>query len=189
MCLECGRHLIDMSAKTSSRLIVREATPDDNDALIKLELRSPLVVGDTEEYYHRSPDFFACHRVQSDHRAVLAELDGGIVGVMAGVIQSQQIQGRARRLVYIQRARVAPEHQGKGVAWILANDLFAWSRKHHAEGPYYLIAPGNERSIAFGGRAGRRWPVGLRLTAFDVSRAPGLGPHPVNRISSPMCLR
>jgi GNAT superfamily N-acetyltransferase len=154
-----------------SGLLVREARAGDNDALIDLELRSPLLVGESEEKYDRSPDFFACYRVQGEHRVILAEVDGRTVGVMAGVVQAPVIQGAARRLVYIQRARVLPEFQGQGVAWRLANDLFAWSSALGAEGPYYLIAPGNERSVAFGGRAGRRWPVDVRLLTFDVSDA------------------
>lgn len=150
---------------------IRGASSRDNDALIDLELRSPLVVGNTHEYYDRSPDFFACHRLQGEHRVVLAEVNGRPVGVMAGVIQRPLIQGQARCLVYIQRARIDPEFQGKKVAWNLANELFRWSHKRGAEGPYYLIAPGNERSVAFGGRAGRRWPLHVTLLGFDVSEA------------------
>jgi GNAT superfamily N-acetyltransferase len=126
-------------------------------------------MGATLETFDRRPDFFACHRVQPLHRLILAEADGRVVGVMAGVLQAPLIQGEARRLVYIQRARVDPDHQGKKVAWNLANDLFRWSHERGAEGPYYLILPGNERSISFGGRAGRRWPVEVRLVAYDVS--------------------
>jgi len=166
--------------KKPPSLLVREACRADNDALIDLELRSPLVVAGAEESYDRSPDFFACHRLQGDHRVVLAEMDGRPVGVMAGVIQSPVIQGRARRLLYIQRARVHRDYQGRGVAWVLASDLFTWSRQFGAEGPYYLIAPGNERSVAFGGRAGRRWPVDLRLLAFDVSGIEGARPRKVS---------
>lgn len=165
-----------MCARATQGVLIREATQADNSALIALELRSPVVVGGTEDTFDRSPDFFACQRVQGEHRFVLAEIGGVVVGGMAGVLQSPVIQGQAHRLVYIQRARVDPEHQGKGVAWLLANDLFAWSARRGAEGPYYLIAPSNQRSIAFGGRAGRRWPLDLRLASFDVTDADGPAP-------------
>jgi len=154
-------------------LTVREATPDDNDALITVELQCPLLVGDIEETYDRSPDSFAFHRVQPDPRVVLAELDGRVIGVMAGVVHTPVIQGEPHRLVYIHQARVHPDFHHKGAAWAMASDLFAWSRERGAEGPYYLIAPGNEQSIAFGGRAGRRWPVDLTLLEFDVTDAGG----------------
>ena len=164
----------------ASQISIREALPQDNDALIDLELRSPLVVGDTLETFDRAPDFFACHRVQPQHRVVLAEVDGHVAGVMAGVLQTPQIQGRPKQLVYIQRARVDPEFQGQKVAWNLANELFRWSHDLGAEGPYYLILPGNERSVAFGGRAGRRWPVDVRLIGYDVSQA---GPASADEIT------
>ena len=152
-------------------LTVREATQDDNEALIVLELQSPLLAGDIEETYDRSPDSFAFHRVQPDPRVVLAELNGRVIGMMAGIVHTPVIQGRPRRLVYIHQARVHPNFHHRGVAWAMSSELFAWSRERGAEGPYYLIAPGNERSIAFGGRAGRRWPVDLTLQEIDVSRA------------------
>ena len=79
--------------RTPPGLTVREATAEDNDALISLELESPLLVGDIEETFDRSPAFFACHRVKPDCRIVLAEMEGRAVGVMAGVIQTPVIQG------------------------------------------------------------------------------------------------
>jgi ribosomal protein S18 acetylase RimI-like enzyme len=158
---------------TPPGLIVREATVADNDSLIALELQSPVRIGDVEEFFDRSPDAFANHRVQGEHRVVLGELDGSVVGVMAGVVHEPVIQGQPHRLVYIHRARVHPDFHHRGVAWALSNDLFAWGRERGAEGPYYLIAPENERSIAFGGRAGRRWPVDVTLLDFDVSEAQG----------------
>ena len=160
-------------------LIVREATAEDNDALIALELQSPLLIGHAEESFSRSPDTFACHRVQGEYRIVLGELEGRVVGVMAGVIHTPVIQGRPHRLVYVHRARVHPDFHHRGVAWALASDLFAWAGSRGAEGPYYLIAPGNERSIAFGGRRGRRWPVDVTLLELDVSGAQGRQPEAV----------
>ena len=158
-------------AGTPPGLVVREATAEDNDALIALELQSPLLVGDAEESYDRSPDFFACHRVQGDYRIVLAEMEGRAVGVMAGVIQTPLIQGRPRRLVYIQQARVHSDFQGRRVAWALSNALFAWGAERGTEGPYYLIAPENKPSVTFVGRGGGRWPVDVALLEFDVSEA------------------
>jgi len=157
--------------------MVREAAANDNDALIALELQSAVLIGDAEEFFDRSPDAFASHRLQGECRIVLGELDGALVGVMAGVIHAPVIQGQAHRLVYIQRARVDPAFHHRGVAWALSNDLFAWGRRHGAEGPYYLIAPENERSIAFGGRAGRRWPVDVTLLEVDVVEAQGGHPE------------
>ncbi len=154
-------------------LIVREATEQDNESLIALELQCPLVIGDAEECFDRSPDFFACHRQQAEYRVVLAELEGRLGGVMAGVIQNPVIQGRAHRLAYIQQARVHPDFHGRRLAWNMANDLFAWAGRLGAEGPYYLIAPQNKPSLTFVERGGGRWPNDVTILEFDVSDADG----------------
>jgi ribosomal protein S18 acetylase RimI-like enzyme len=158
---------------TPPGLVVREATVGDNEPLIALELQSPLLVGQVEETFDRSPDFFACHRQQGDYRIVLGEIEGRAIAVMAGVIHAAMIQGRPHRLVYIQQARVHPDFHGRGVAWFLARDLFAWAGERGAEGPYYLISPENERSVEFVERGGGRWPVDVALVGFDVSEAQG----------------
>ena len=168
---------LKQGARTPPGLTVREAALEDNDSLIALELQSPLLIGHVEESFDRSPDFFACHRVQGEYRIVLGELKGRVVGVMAGVIHTPVIQRRPHHLVYIQQARVHPDLHHRGVAWALARDLFAWARERGAERPYYLIAPENERSVAFGGRAGGRWPVDVALLEFDVSEAQGRKPE------------
>ena len=158
---------------TPPRLIVREATAEDNASLIALELESPLLIGDVEETYDRSPDFFACHRVLPDHRIVLAEVAGRVAGAMVGVVHTPVIQGQPQRLVYIRQARVHPDFHGRRVAWLLANDLFAWAAERGSRGPYYLILPENKPSLSFVERGGGRWPVDVTLLELDVARAEG----------------
>ncbi len=160
-------------ARAPAGLVVREAIEQDNESLIALELECPLVIGDAEERFDRSPDFFACHRQQGEYRVVLAELEGRLGGAMAGVIQNPVIQGRAHRLAYIQQARVHPDFHGRRLAWNMANDLFAWAGRLGAEGPYYLIAPENRPSLTFVERGGGRWPTGVTILEFDVSDADG----------------
>ena len=151
---------------------MREATVEDNEPLIALELHTPLRIGHVEESYDRSPDFFASYRLLGDYRVVLGALNGRVVGVMASAIQTPVIQGRPHCLAYIQRGRVHPDFHRRGVALALARDLFAWAGKRGAEGPYYLIAPENQPSLAFVERGGGRWPVDVSLLDFDVSEAP-----------------
>jgi len=150
---------------------VREATAADNEALIALELESPVVSGNVEETADHSPDYFASHGVQAEYRIVLGEVGGRAAGVMAGVMQAPLVQGKRHRLAYIQQARVHPEFLGRRVAWEMANALFAWAAERGGEGPYYLISPENERSLEFVERGGRRWPVDVSLVDIDVSAA------------------
>ena len=109
--------------------------------------------------------------MKGDCRIVLGEVAGRVAGVMVGVVHTPVIQGQPRRLVYIQQARVHPDFHGRGVAWGMANDLFAWAGALGAKGPYYLIAPENEPSLAFVQRGGGRWPVDVTLLELGVSAA------------------
>ena len=63
---------------------MREATPADNDALIDLELRSPLDLGDRTISFDRSPNFFAHQEMQAHGRVLVAEDEGQLVAVVAG---------------------------------------------------------------------------------------------------------
>jgi GNAT superfamily N-acetyltransferase len=147
----------------------------DNDAIVSLELRSALVLGDVEDLFDRSPDALACCRIQDGCRLIVAEVEGRVVGLMAGVVFRPLIQGQRRTLVYIHRARVDPEFRHHGVAMALSGALFSWSAVRGAEGPCYAIAPGNSTSLSFVERGGGRWPSDLALLDIDASQAtPGM---------------
>ncbi len=152
-------------------LTVREARPEDNAALIALELASPLVLGAERAVYDRSPDFFARHRLQGEHRVVVAELDSEIVGVAAAALHTPLVERLPHRLAYISHARVRADAQRRGVAGAFSAALLAWAKEHGAEGAYWFIAPANEGSIAFGGRGGGRWPADVTFRRIDVARA------------------
>lgn len=152
---------------------VREARPEDNAALITIELASPLVLGAERAVYDRSPDFFSRHRLQGEHRVVAAEIGGEIVGVAAAALHTPLIGRRPHRLAYISHARVRADAQRRGVAGAFSAALLAWAKEHGAEGAYWFIAPANEGSIAFGGRGGGRWPADVTFRRIDVSGADG----------------
>jgi hypothetical protein len=154
-----------------AEISVRAATVADNDAIVSLELRSALVLGDVEDLFDRSPDALACCRIQDGCRLIVAEIEGRVVGLMAGVVFRPLIQGQRRTLVYIHRARVDPETRHHGVAMALSGVLFSWSAERGAEGPCYAIAPGNATSLSFVEQGGGRWPSDLALLDIDVSRA------------------
>ena len=155
----------------AAEVSVRAATVADNDAIVSLELRSALVLGDVEDLFDRSPDALACCRIQDGCRVIVAEMEGRVVGLMAGVVFRPLIQGQRRTLVYIHRARVDPEFRHHGVAMALSGALFSWSAERGAEGPCYAIAPGNATSLSFVEQGGGRWPSDLALLDIDVSQA------------------
>src|SRR3972149_1865787 len=141
-------------------LAVRDAGPEDNEALIALELESPLRLGETLLSFDRSPDFFRRHRLQPEHHLVVGEMEGSLVGVTAAAVHDVRIQGHSHRLAYIHHGRVHPSVRRRGVGGALVVEGTRWARERGAEGPYWLIAPTNEVSIAFSGRIGGRWPGG-----------------------------
>lgn len=159
---------------TKGKVTVRTARPADNEAIIALELHSALVLGEAEEVFDRSPDAFACCRVQDGCRVIVGELEGRVVGLLAGVIFRPVVSGRQRTLVYIHRARVDPKYQGRGVGMALSQELFRWCAENGGEGPCYAIAPGNTPSLTFVERGGSRWPRDLSLVEIDVSQAPAV---------------
>lgn len=61
---------------------IRDACPSDNDALIELEMRCPLDLGEAELVMDRRPDFSAQMEVQ-EHPLVLVAEEGKLVGVVA----------------------------------------------------------------------------------------------------------
>src|SRR5579884_722764 len=79
-----------------SEFAIREAGRGDNDALIALERRSPLIAGDLEVRFDRSPDYFAGQRLQERSRLALAETPDGPIGVCASALHTVRLLGKER---------------------------------------------------------------------------------------------
>lgn len=174
-CLPCNaRRGVQCRRMTKGKVTVRTPRPADNEAIIALELRSALVLGEAEEVFDRSPDAFACCRIQDACRIIVGELAGRVVGLLAGVMFRPMLGDGPHSLVYIHRARVDPEYQGRGVGMALSQELFRWCAENGGEGPCYAIAPGNTPSLTFVERGGGRWPRDLSLVEIDVSQAPAV---------------
>ena len=151
---------------------IREARPSDNDALIKLELRCPLDLGNVELVMDRRPDFFAQTQVQEHSLVLVAEEEGKLVGVVAGAWHDVPLLGDTRHLLYVHHERILPSHQGKGLGRALVMELVARTREAGIHSLYWLIVPSNERSMRFAQSAGiQRWPVAGRLCQMDLAAA------------------
>ena len=143
-----------------SDLIIREATPADNDALIDLERRSPLVLGEARLVFDRSPNFLARRELQEHGCMLVAERDGSPTGVMAAAWYETLVGGELVRALYVHHGRVAVEYQRSGVATALARALVErWLG--HVDLVYWYVLPDNQVSLATIYRVSpRRWPVG-----------------------------
>ena len=148
-----------------SDLIIREATPADNDALIDLERRSPLVLGDTRLVFERSPNFFARRELQEHGCILVAERDGSPMGFMAAAWYETLVGGELVRALYVHHGRVAVEYQRSGVATALG--LALRERQFgNVNLVYWYVLPENQASLAAIQRASprhdlspKRWPV------------------------------
>jgi hypothetical protein len=149
---------------------IREATAADNDALIDLELRSPLDLGDRTLVFDRSPNFFAHQQMQEHGRVLVAEEGGKPVAVVAGAWHDVMIDGNRRRLLYVHQGRTLPEHRRQHVATDLVIRSFLLAREEGVERPYWLISPDSSTSLAFNRQIEVEcWPVDGRVDCFDVA--------------------
>jgi Acetyltransferase (GNAT) domain len=149
---------------------IREATPSDNDALIDLELRSPLDLGDRTIVFDRSPNYFAHQEMQEHTRVMVAEDEGEIVAAVAGAWRDVMIGGERHRLLYVHQGRTLPKRRREHVATDLVIRTYLLAREEGVETPYWLISPDNSTSLAFNRQVEvEAWPVEGRIDGFDVA--------------------
>ena len=143
---------------------LRAAAPEDNAALIALEKRSPLIVGERELSFDRAPDYFAAQRLQERWQMVVAEGGEGLVGVSASAVYRATLLGSERLLAYTHHMRVDPAYQRHGVGRALGRWLTDhWtSQGVKPERSYAFIDATNRNSLAF------------------ASSRPGPGPWPID---------
>jgi hypothetical protein len=141
-----------------SDLIIRDATRADNDALIDLERRSPLLLGETTLTFDRSPNFFARDELMECSRMLVAEKDGQPAGVMGIACYDTLVGGEPVRAAYVHHGRVPAEHQRSGVAMTLALALLE-PLLTKADLLYWYVSPENQISLnLIVPRAPHRWP-------------------------------
>lgn len=155
--------------------IVRAAGPQDNAALIALERRSPLLVGDVELAFDRAPDYFATARLQERTRLAVAEHAGRLVGVCANALHRTRLLGRERLLAYTHHERIDPDFQRHGVGRALPRWLQQRRREEGFEPDrgYAFIDAMNASSLAFSaaGDGPGPWPLDAWLQELPADAA------------------
>jgi len=127
---------------------VREATPEDNAALLALD-RQCVVAAATPVAFDRSPDFFARSKPYSHWRTYVAEEGSRLIGVGAMALKRVLVGGRSVEAAYFYDLRVAPEFRRLGVAKAVGNTLRAYTRSLHPAISYSLVMEGNVASLSF----------------------------------------
>jgi len=127
-------------------MIIREATPDDNDELIKLQEKCPqgttLIVSAVN-----TPDFFARSSVYKDSKIYVAIEEDRIIASAACAVRNATLDNQIKKVGYEFQAFVDPGHRGKRLAGRLHQTREEYLRKQGAALSYSLIMEGNDPSI------------------------------------------
>ncbi|MCD6455139.1 MAG: GNAT family N-acetyltransferase [Candidatus Aminicenantes bacterium] len=82
-------------------MIIREATPRDNEALLNLSRQTPMESG-LSVFVDRSPDYFYLASLQGkDSKVIVAERKGEIIGTMGFCYRNVRLFGKNVRAAYI----------------------------------------------------------------------------------------
>ena len=151
---------------------VREAKPADAAALADIELRSPIVMGDTTLTFDRRRDYFAASRLMEDVTIVLAEVDGRVASVEWAARHPARIGGVDYRMAIFIHLRVLPEHQGKGLWGRMVEKLSETYPRTERVDCGYAYGARTNTAIQHGFRDVAKWtrgPIRVRLPAGEQS--------------------
>ena len=127
---------------------VRDATPEDNTALLEIAASCPME-GDLTLRVTREPDFFQLVRLEGSRwRAGVAEVDGRVVGCVMAAERHAYLHGAEQTTLYTGDLKVHPAMRGMGVA----DALSRWARQSLAEmsgsdAPILLTILGGNRAM------------------------------------------
>jgi len=162
----------DDTGHESPAFRVREATPQDNAALLALD-RQCVVAAATPVAFDRSPDFFARSRPYAHWRAYVAEGDSGLIGVGAMALKRVLVDGQPVEAAYLYDLRVAPSYRRLGVAKAVGDAIRAYARSLRPAVAYSLVMEGNVASLTF---VQGRGSTPLRSCALRLIPVEGIGP-------------
>ena len=112
-------------------LVIRLARPEDGPGLAALERRAPLRLGKeplTLMTIDHGDDYFAPSRLMGEATIYVGEIDGRLVGVYCGAVQTVRLDGVLKRLYLEHHVRIDPDASRGAVFWALCN----FGRDHYA---------------------------------------------------------
>ncbi len=154
---------------------VREATPEDNDALIELQRKCPqgtsLVL-----VMERSPDYFARPHSFEDGHTYVATAAGDIVGVVEFAVRELDVRGVPVKALYEFSLGVDPLSRRKGVATALHGAVEEYARQNGVDLIHLNIIEGNEPSMRLAGSLGFKRAGAFKIYLMMVYEERGLNP-------------
>lgn len=143
-------------------MMVRQAHPDDNAALVGLAAACPMN-GDISMCIDRQPDFFALNRIAGDPwRVGVIDGDEGPIACIGVARREVHVNGEPTALAYVGDLKVHPGHRRRGAG----RALLTWAAETgrdliRAEGPLMCTVLGGNTAVdalrdGFAGDV-RRW--------------------------------
>ena len=148
-------------------MIIREALPEDNVELQRLQAQCPqgtsLVVSTVN-----TPDFFARVKPYESYKVYVACENEHIIGSIACAVRKGIVNGRISRVGYEFQAFTSPSYRRKGIAANLHKHIENYLKQQNAVLSYCLLMEGNFPSIKLFERQGFRPYCELVMPALIV---------------------
>jgi GNAT superfamily N-acetyltransferase len=123
-------------------MVIREAKPDDNEALQELQAKCPQGTSVLVSIVNM-PDFFARAKTYESHRVFVACADTGIIGSAAVGIREAIVNGETQRVGYEFQFFTSPDHQRKGVGRVLHRHIEDYLVRQKVVLSYLFVMEGN----------------------------------------------
>src|SRR5881409_148887 len=153
-----------------SALQLRDATPQDNDALIELAAACTMH-GDIALRVDRAPDFFALNRLEGETSrvGVVTDRNERVVGCVAAARRAAYVNGVERTIGYVSDLKVHPAARRSGAADLLTQ----YARDASAslcgvEAPVLCTILAGNSSMEHRARGPRGAPVLSRFASLSV---------------------
>jgi len=162
------------AVESTDALLVRDATPDDNEALIELTAACTMH-GDIALRMDRAPDFFALNRLEGDRTrvGVVTDEDGRVLGCVAAARRRAYVNGALGTISYVSDLKVHPGARGSGAADLLSEYVRdASADLAGANAPCVLTILAGNSPMERRARGPRGTPVLSRFATLSVMAIP-----------------
>ena len=154
---------------------IREATPEDNDALIDLQGRCPQG-SDLVMVMDRRPDYFARSKPFEEGHVYVATVAGDIVGVVEFGVRELLVGGVPCRSLYEFGMAVDPLYRRKGIATAIHGAVEEYALRNNVDLLHINIVEGNEASYGLFEKLGFSRFGEFKMNLMMVYEERGLDP-------------
>jgi hypothetical protein len=142
-----------MCTDPKAKIVIREATRDDNEGLVELTSITPMK-GNISLRIDRRPDFFRLLEMRGKSIVLVAASENTIIGSVSAAATEVFLDGKPETVYYLGDFKVHPDHRGSLLAARIARALYQKLGSMDADLLFCTAAYGNDDvSPFFMGRA------------------------------------